>query len=253
MPKEIGEQLNSALEEAHAIEKQAIRLLETAPALAGDDDMGAIFRAHLLQTKEHERYVAERLEARGASPSKLKDAAMQGAALGLGAALGAMPKTPLRLATVAFAFENLEVATYRVIRLLAERAGDAETRSVAERILEQEEAAAELVAGTFDRALQVTLGEEPSAPVPAVTPIGKPSERPEGTASTHPGPQEAREMPPDKPVTQPADISEPTEADHLQSPEPGHPVGETTPYGSDQADLTHPEKIGPTRPGQDVA
>jgi hypothetical protein len=146
-----------------------------------------------------------------------------------------MPKTPLRLATVAFAFENLEVATYRVIRRLAERAGDTETASVAARILEQEEAAAELVSGTFDRALEVTLGEEPSAPVPAVTPIGKPSERGEGTASTHPGPQEARQMPPDKPVTQPADISEPTEADHLESPEPGHPVGETTPYGSQRS------------------
>jgi Domain of unknown function (DUF892) len=129
---------------------------------------------------------------------------------------------------VAFAFENLEVATYRVLRGLAKRAGDSETLAIADRILEQEEAAAELIAGTFDRVLEVTLGEETSAEVPSVTPIGKPSERDEGTASTHPGPQEARRMPPDEPVTQPADISEPTEADHLESPEPGHPVGETS-------------------------
>jgi ferritin-like metal-binding protein YciE len=230
MPATVDEQLNSALTQAHALEKQAIRLLQKAPDLAGDPDIGAVYRAHLLQTEEHERYVAERLEARGSSPSTVQDVAMQGAALALGAALQALPATPVRLATVAFAFENLEVATYRLIRRLAERAGDEATVSVAERILEQEEAAAELVAGTFDRTLEVTLGEKPSSPLTPVTPIGKPSERGEGAASSHPGPQEAREIDPDRPVTQPADIAEPTEGEHLESPEPGHPAGETTPY-----------------------
>jgi ferritin-like metal-binding protein YciE len=225
------EKLTDALLQAHAVEKQAIQLLEKAPKIAGDSDIGAIYRAHLLQTREHVRYVAERLQARGSSPSKAKDVAMQAAAVGLGAALQALPDTPTRLATVAFAFENLEVAMYQLVRRLAERVGDGETVSVAERILEQEEAAAELVAGTFDRALEVTLGEAPLSPVTAVTPIGKPSERGEGARSIHPGPQEARDMPPDEPVDQPPDITTPTSAEHLQSPEPGHPVGETRPPG----------------------
>jgi ferritin-like metal-binding protein YciE len=187
MAPTVDEQLNSALTQAHALEKQAIRLLQKAPDLAGDPDIGAVYRAHLLQTEEHQRYVAERLEARGSSPSTVQDVAMQGAALALGTALQALPATPVRLATVAFAFENLEVATYQLIRRLAERAGDTETVSVAERILEQEEAAAELVAGTFDRALEVTLGEPAESPLTPVTPIGKPSERqaqsPEGAGS----------------------------------------------------------------------
>jgi ferritin-like metal-binding protein YciE len=225
------EKLTDTLVQAHALEKQAIQLLEKAPKIAGDSDIGAIYRAHLLQTREHERYIAERLQARGSSPSKAKDVAMQAAAAGLGAALQALPDTPIRLATVAFAFENLEVATYRLVRRLAQRVGDTESVSVAERILEQEEAAAELVAGTFDRALEVTLGEPPSSPVTAVTPIGKPSERDEGPRSVHPGPQEALDVPPDEPVDQPPDITTPTSAEHLQSPEPGHPVDETTPRG----------------------
>jgi ferritin-like metal-binding protein YciE len=226
----IDEQLTAALTQAHAIEKQAIQLLQKAPKLAGDPDIGAVYRAHLLQTEEHERYLSERLQARGSGPSKAQDLAMQAAALGLGTALQALPNTPIRLATVAFAFENLEIATYRLIRQLAERAGDGETVAVAERILEQEEAAAELVAGTFDRALEVTLGENPSSPLIPVTPIGKPSERDEGTATSHPGPQEAHSISPDKPVTQPADIATPAEGEHLQSPDPGHPAGETTPH-----------------------
>jgi ferritin-like metal-binding protein YciE len=148
------------------------------------------YRAHLVQTREHERYVSERLEAHGAQPSRVRDVTLQGAALALGGALQAIPDTPARLATVAFAFENLEIASYRLLRLLAERAGDADTAAVAERILEQEEAAAELVAGTFERALEHTLGEPPASPLPGVTPIGKPSERDEDSVTPHHGPQE---------------------------------------------------------------
>jgi hypothetical protein len=55
---------------------------------------------------------------------------------------------------------------------------------VAERILEEE--AAELVAGTFDRALEIALGEPGRSPLTPVTPLGKPSDRPsqapDGTA-----------------------------------------------------------------------
>jgi ferritin-like metal-binding protein YciE len=83
----------------------------------------------------------------------------------------------VKLATTAFAFENFEVASYRILRHVAERAEDQETVSVVDRILEQEEAAAELVAGTLDRALEVALGDPAESPLIPVTPLGKPSER----------------------------------------------------------------------------
>jgi ferritin-like metal-binding protein YciE len=186
----IDKQLTDGLVRAHALEKQAIRMLEAAETIAGDDEIAAVYRAHLLQTREHERYVAERLQRRGASPSTVRDTAMEAGALGLGALLRAMPDTPVRLATTAYAFESLEVATYRLLRSLAERAGDEETARVVGRILEQEEAAAELVAGTFDRALEVTLGQPPESPLTPVTPIGRPSER--TGDQPHAGPQEPR-------------------------------------------------------------
>src|SRR5207249_11342188 len=141
------------------------------------------------------------------------DMARQAAALGAGALVGAMPDTPMRLAVTAFAFENLEVATYRVLQRLARRAGDADTLAMAERILEQEEAAAELVAGTFDRALEITLGEPASSPLTPVTPIGKPSERAPVPGVQHPGPQQAHEKPPDEPIDQPPHVDTPTEGE----------------------------------------
>ncbi|HEX5195400.1 MAG TPA: DUF892 family protein [Solirubrobacteraceae bacterium] len=176
-------QLVKYLTGAHAMEKQALLLLSRGAAIVGDEEVARIFRAHRLQTEEHERYVSERLQALGAGPSKLKDAAMQAGGLAVGAVAQAAPDTPILLARTAFAFENLEIASYRLIWELAQRAGDDETAAVAGRILEQEEAAAELVAGTFPRMVELTLGEPARSPLPGVTPLGKPSERPAGDAA----------------------------------------------------------------------
>jgi hypothetical protein len=142
--------------------------------------------------------------------------------LGIGIALQVAPDTAMRLATAAFAFESLEIATYQLIARLAERAGDAETVAVAQRILEQEEAAAELLAGTFDRTVELMLEEPGRSPLPAVTPLGKPSER-EPQPTRHPGPQAHKDVPPDEPVSQPPDITSPADEereDDLASPEP---------------------------------
>jgi len=211
MGTDISTQLTKELTAAHAIEEQALLLLEKGRDIAGDSEIGAIYAAHLLQTKEHERFIAERLEARGAKPSKLKDTAMKAGALGLGGLIAHTPSTPSKLAAAAYAFEHLEIATYRFLRTLAQRDGDGETLAVVERILEQEEAAAELVAGTFDRVVQLDLGEPGTAPLIPVTPIGKPSEREPVPGVSHADTQRTHTIPPDRPVDDRHDISAPTE------------------------------------------
>jgi ferritin-like metal-binding protein YciE len=221
------QELIKHLKDAHAMERHALLLLKRGADLAGDEEIGRIYRAHAVQTEEHARYVAERLEAHGESPSSVKDAASQAGALAIGAATQAMPDTPLRLAIAAFAFEHMEVASYRILASLARRADDEQTLDVVGRILEQEEAAAELVAGTFERALQITLDERPDAPLPPLTPLGKPSERSEAMKeSRHAGPQDYKDKGSDDPVDQPPNIESPTEGEreHLRSPNPGHPV-----------------------------
>ena len=95
MAENAQQELVKYLSEAHAMEKQAALLLSRGAEIVGDDEIAAIFRAHELQTEEHARYVAERLEAHGESPSKLKDVAMQAGALGLGLTAQAAPDTPV--------------------------------------------------------------------------------------------------------------------------------------------------------------
>ena len=180
MAETVQEQLVKYLTEAHAMEEQSVELLDKGAGIAGDEGIARIYRAHHMQSQEHKEHILKRLQAHGESPSKVLDVAMKAGALGVGGVALAAPDTPVKLAAAAFAYENLEVASYRVLRSLAERAGDTETVSVVDRILEQEEAAVELVAGTFDRALDVTLGEPAVSPLTPVTPIGKPSDRPSG-------------------------------------------------------------------------
>ncbi|MBV8945309.1 MAG: DUF892 family protein [Solirubrobacterales bacterium] len=88
------------------MEKQALMLLRRGAEIVGDEEVARIFRAHRLQTEEHARYVAERLEALGQSPSKIKDGAIQAGAAGLGLAVQAAADTPIRLATTAFALRT---------------------------------------------------------------------------------------------------------------------------------------------------
>lgn len=252
MSEDLKKQLVKQLTDAHALEKQAIQLLDKGASIVGDEEVGRIFRAHRLQTSEHERMIAERLSAYGESPSKLKDAAMQAGALGIGVAAAALPDTPARLGTVAFAFENLEIATYGILRRLAEKAGDAETVAVSDRILEQEEAAAELVRGSLDRIVELTLGQPARSPLPGVTPIGKPSER-DRQPYEGMGPQVYKDESADASLGQPEHVNAPTEGEHLASPEPGHPADQTRPHGGKVPDPEHPEPIGQTTPHRDSA
>src|ERR687883_1232798 len=72
----IDDQLIKYLTDAHSIEEQAIAQMRAAPDLAGDPGLAEAFRAHLAESERHERLVRERLDAHGASPSKVKDAVM---------------------------------------------------------------------------------------------------------------------------------------------------------------------------------
>jgi ferritin-like metal-binding protein YciE len=147
------------LADAHAIEAQAIQLLERAANLAGDAELEQLYREHLDETHEQQHRVAQRLQALGGSPSKLKDAAMRLGALNWGTFFRSHPDTPGKLAAFSYAFEHLEIGGYELLRRVATRAGDEETARLAATIADQERAAAERIAGTWDRAVEASLRE----------------------------------------------------------------------------------------------
>ncbi|MET0558443.1 MAG: DUF892 family protein [Solirubrobacterales bacterium] len=151
---DLDSHLDHYLADAHALEGQALQLLEAAPGLVDDEQLATLFRDHLGETREHERRVAGRLEARGESPSRLKDAALRLGGLNLGAFFGAQPDTTAKLAGFAYAFENLEIAAYELLRRVAQRAGDGETAKAAEEILVDERAAARELAASWERTMR---------------------------------------------------------------------------------------------------
>jgi ferritin-like metal-binding protein YciE len=152
LPKEVVKYLR----DAHALEGQALQLLETGPAIAGLEPLAEVFRDHLDETREHQRLVDERLSALGSRPSRFQSGAMRAGALNLGTFFKAQPDTPLKLAGFAYAFEALECGAYELLARTARRANDDATAAMAEQILAQERAAAERVAGTWNAAAETS-------------------------------------------------------------------------------------------------
>ena len=161
-PDDLGEQLNKYLVDAHAIEQQAIQVLEAGPKLVEDDELARLFREHLEETRGHERRVAERLEQRGAKPSKTQDVLLRLGGLNIGAFFGAQGDTTPKLAGFAFAFEHLEIAAYELLKRVAKRAGDERTVALADAILAEERAAAQSIASTWDRLMSQEMAEKTS-------------------------------------------------------------------------------------------
>lgn len=155
---DIREELVGYLADAHAIEAQAIQMLEAAPKIVGDvPDLEKLFEEHLQETRAQQEILEARLDAHDASANKLQDAALRLGGLNMGSFFKAQPDTPAKLAGFSYAFEHLEIAGYEELKRVADRAGDEETVRVVERIEGEERAAAGAIAANWEVALQASL------------------------------------------------------------------------------------------------
>ncbi len=160
-PDDLTKQITKYLTDAHAIETQAEQLLQRAPKiLDAGGELEPVYSEHLEETREHKRLVEERLDALGAKPSKLKDAAMRLGALNWGGFFQAHPDTAGKLTAFAYAFEHLEIGAYEHLKRSARQAADQATVDMAERILGEERGAAQKLAGSFDAATDVSLRQQ---------------------------------------------------------------------------------------------
>jgi ferritin-like metal-binding protein YciE len=151
---DLEEQLVGALADAHAMEAQSLTTLKAAVKVAGDPQLEALYNGHIVETQRHLELIEERLEAHESSRSIVKDLGGRVSALVLGAGVVAQRNTPAKLVAVAYGYENFEVASYELLRRVAERAGDMETVEAVDRILVNERQAVEKLGASYDLALQ---------------------------------------------------------------------------------------------------
>jgi ferritin-like metal-binding protein YciE len=155
----IQTQLVNHIDEAHALEQTVLRMLDGLISSEHDPEIIDRLEHHKLETQEHESSMRRRLEAHGATPSVVRQAA------GMMEALLKMPldlvrgETSGRTARDAYTTEHLEIASYELLRRVAERAGDEETAVACKQIIEQERAMATFFEENWDRFAELSLSE----------------------------------------------------------------------------------------------
>ena len=157
---QLKEELVKHIDEAHAMEQNVLRMLDGMIATTDDPEILDALEHHKMQTQGHADRMAQRLEAHDVSPSAVRQ---------LGGVLGALAKMPLdfvrdekagRNARDAYATEHLEIASYELLRRVAQRAGDEETATAALEIIEEERAMALIIEQNWDKFAELSLQEE---------------------------------------------------------------------------------------------
>jgi ferritin-like metal-binding protein YciE len=161
----INEQLIKHIDEAHAMEQNVLRMLDGMIATTDDPDILQELEHHKVETEGHALRMRERLEAHGATPSAVRQ---------LTGIVGALAKLPLdmvrgekagRNARDGYATEHMEIASYQLLKRVAQRANDDETATACDEIIVQEQAMADIIAANWDKFAELSLREE-GVPVP---------------------------------------------------------------------------------------
>ena len=156
-------QLVKHIDEAIAMEENVKRMLDGMIQAIDDPQVIDLIEHHKVETEEQSLRLRRRLEAHGASPSMIREAA---------GILGALAKMPLdvvrpeksgRLARDAYAAEHLEIASYQLLERVATRAGDEETAEIARQNRSEEEAMARRLDEHWDVFTEASLREEGAA------------------------------------------------------------------------------------------
>jgi ferritin-like metal-binding protein YciE len=138
------ETLVASLRNAHALEKQAITVLETQLKILTDyPELHARLTEHIVATRDQARRLEAGLEACGGSTSMVKDALLSVMGLGQSSVQGFSDDAVLKAVAADMMTEHLEIATYRMLIALADMAGKPELKPRLQETLREEEAMAE--------------------------------------------------------------------------------------------------------------
>jgi ferritin-like metal-binding protein YciE len=133
------ENLSNWLRDAHAMEGQAIELLEAQiDRLESYPEALPRLRSHLDETRQQQNQIEQCLHQLGTDTSTLKDSAMKLTASMQGMLHAMAGDEVLKHALGSHAFEQFEAGCYESLMVAAERAGEPEIARTCQRIMEQE-------------------------------------------------------------------------------------------------------------------
>ena len=138
------ERLMEWLRDAHAAEEQAETMLSgMAGRIKNYPQLKARIEQHIGETQRQAELVRGCIERRGGSTSTIKDAGAKLIAMGQAMSGMFVGDEVMKGSIASYAFEAMEIASYRILIATAEQVGDTETARVCREILREEEAMAE--------------------------------------------------------------------------------------------------------------
>lgn len=153
------EKLLTHLEDAHAMEENIVRSLDSMILATADRRVAKLLADHRRQTVKHSQLVRDRLVAHDRTPSIAKEMASLPGTMLKGVTDQVRGDRTAMNARDAFVAEHLEIAVYEIVERLADQAGDRRTAAAARRIRRDEQAMARRIADRWDRFVELALAE----------------------------------------------------------------------------------------------
>ena len=158
--QELRDQLVKHIDEAYAMEKNVLRMLDGMIETTEDPEIKEELRQHKVETEQHAERMRQRLEANEASPSTVREAGGIASALLKSVVDMARGEKAGRNARDGYATEHLEIASYQLLERIARRAGDEETAEAARLNRADEEQMATKLEAHWDKFAELSLKEE---------------------------------------------------------------------------------------------
>lgn len=146
------------LRNAHAMEEQAITMLTAqSRRIESYPDLKARLEAHLAETQVQAEKLKSLLDRLPGGASTLKHVAAKLAATAQGVGGMLTSDEVVKGSMASYAFEHMEIATYRVLIAAADELGEMEAKAVFEDILQEEMAMADWLGANLDDITRVFL------------------------------------------------------------------------------------------------